>query len=126
MLTPQLLLDAVQLDSPRSDWLTLLSQKLPHPREQLLAMAADLSGYILWPADAQTSLNPVFDKLSYTEMVDRHLIVGLDHHDRLCVMIGRPYDRQLGQRLAQLPALHEIYLADPQAIRALLDTHESS
>lgn len=126
-LTIKHLHDAVGSQDSGSDWLTRLATQLEQSRAQSLAAAAELAGYPLWSAVGQQHLSPVYDLLPYTEMVERNAIVGTDHEQRRCVMTGIPFDRKLGPWLANLPGkLHEIYLADPLVVRALLDSYESS
>jgi general secretion pathway protein E len=127
MLTLQALAEARLAASPAKDWLTLLTERFGAPREALLSLAAELIGYPVLDAGEHSRIEPSFEHASYADMVARTLIVGLDTDRRFCAVIGLPLDRDIGAWLASLPiALGQIYLADPLAIKAELDFHESA
>ena len=127
LLNQKLLHDAVKAEDGIVDWLSHLATHIDHPRARLLESAAAIAGYPVWPAPPYAHLLPAYELLPYTEMVERNVIVGVDSEQRLCVMSGRPFDLRLGTWLASLSSsLHEIYLADPQVVRALLDSYESA
>lgn len=125
LLTLQILAETRRTAVPASNWLSLLSEKLNTPRDALLAGAAKLIAYPLLDTKHGWRIAPSFDHVAYTDMVERLLIVGLDEDGRLCAVMGLPLDSDVGAWLARLP-LHEIYLADPLAIQAKLEFHESA
>lgn len=127
MLTTQLLAEAHRAADTRTDWLTVLVERMDGERQTLLAMAATASGYPLLAPVAPWPVAPSFDLLPYTQMVERSVMVGRDQDARLCAVLGAPFDPQIGALLARLNLdLYEIYLADPLVLRAELDLHEDT
>jgi general secretion pathway protein E len=127
MLTLEILREARQSATGSTDWLSVLAHHLDQPRDQLLAQAAALTGYPPLDTVNGWTIEPGFDKVSYADMVARTLIIGSDPAGRLCAVIGIPIDGDLGIWLGTLALpLCDIFLADPLAVRAKLDYHESS
>lgn len=127
MLTLPMLIQAIQTAPAGVDWLTLVAGRLDLPRATVLADAGALTGYAVLGADQAEYIVPEFDVVPYADMVERNLLAGVDACGRWCVACARPADPRLGPWLARLPlAVHDIYLADPQVVRALLDAYESS
>lgn len=127
MLTLQVLTEALQAASAAADWLTVLVAHLGQSRRELLAAAGELTGYPVLDTDQAWRIAPDFERIAYADMVERTIMIGMDEEARACAVTGVPLDGRLGPWLATLPiALHEIYLADPRAVREALDSHESS
>lgn len=127
MLTLEILNEARRAATASCDWLTVLVDRLGLPRQELLAASARLAGYPVLELADEWPIEPAFEKVSYTDMVERLLIVGSDPDGWLCAVVGKPLDDTLGIWLGrQALNLHAIYLADPNAIREKLDHHESA
>ncbi|MES2069874.1 MAG: GspE/PulE family protein [Pseudomonadota bacterium] len=126
MLTLQDIADARQAEHANLDWLTHLSTKLDQPRLPVLICAAEAAGYASLDVADGWQVQPDFTRIGYSEMVERTLIIGLDGEGRHCAVLGMPLDNSIGPWLARLPVpLHEIYLADPLAIKVKLEFHEN-
>ncbi|HSY29795.1 MAG TPA: GspE/PulE family protein, partial [Burkholderiaceae bacterium] len=127
MLTLQNLADTMRTVDTPSNWLSVLVDRLALPRNELLAATAELVGYPLLDTGSGWKLEPAFDHVPYTDMVERVVIIGFDEEQRLCAVIGIPLERELGAWLGKLHLpLREIYFADPFVIQAKLDDHESA
>jgi general secretion pathway protein E len=127
MLTLDLLNDARRTAATPHGWLTTLAERLTQPRKDVLKIAGQLTGYAVLDTSDGWTIEPAFERVSYTEMVERLLIIGMDREGKLCAAIGLPLDATLGPWLSrQALQLHAIYLADPQAIREKLEFHESA
>jgi general secretion pathway protein E len=127
LLTMPMLAEARLAANAAKDWLTVLTERCNAPREQLLAQATELVGYPLLDVGQKWPIEPSFEHASYTDMVERMLIVGFDEERRFCAAIGLPLDNEVGAWLARLPMrLHEIYVVDPLLIQAKLELHESA
>lgn len=119
--------DACASSTSLDDWLTRLESSLGQGRAPLLEAAADLCAYALAPAGWPADMDPDFAHVVYTDMVEHNVVIGRDAAGRHCAFLGTPLQRRTGPWLASLPlSLHEIYLADPRAVRAKLDLHEAS
>jgi general secretion pathway protein E len=125
MLTLKLLSEACRVAAPPPQWLPWLAEQAGLAREPAMATVAELLGYPLLPNEQVAALAPAFDQASYADMVERLLLVGTDAEGRLIAVLGLPLDGRNGAWLARLP-LEEIYLADPAAIQAKLESHESA
>jgi general secretion pathway protein E len=123
MLSMKNLADAHRDAHTPTDWLPLLCERRGGDRAAVLAAVADLTGYPLLDTSAGWLVVPAFGLVPYTDMVDRTLVVGHDDRERLVAVIGRPLDQNSGAWLARLP-LDEIFIADPAAIQAKLESHE--
>ncbi|MBL8508653.1 MAG: type II/IV secretion system protein [Chitinimonas sp.] len=127
MLTLQELNLAQQSAGMATDWLSLLAEQHDLPRADLLLVAAELAGYPALTVQAEWPVVPDFELVAYTDMVERLLVIGRNQHGQLCAVLGRPLDSKIGAWLANLGLpLHEIYLADPLALRGELEKHESA
>ncbi|HYD78908.1 MAG TPA: GspE/PulE family protein [Paucimonas sp.] len=127
MLTLEILNEMHRSAGAAADWLSLLVDRLQRPRAALLAEAAALLGYSVLATGDDWRIEPAFERVSYTDMVERQLIVGTDGDGRLLAAIGVPLGDALGIWLARLALpLQAIYLADPLAIRERLEYHESA
>jgi general secretion pathway protein E len=127
MLTFPILLEAVRISAAGADWLTVVAGRFDLPRETLLASAGELTGYPVLAPEASRLVKPDFNRVAYTNMVERALIVGVDAQGRTCAVFGTPFDPHTGPWLASLPfSIDAMYLADPQVIRLTLETFESS
>ena len=124
MLTLQVLSSVHQGAQPPQRWLSELAEHLTLPRETALHEAATLLGYPVMPSVAVETLSPSFERANYAEMVERLLLVGTGTDGRLSAVLGRPLDGSNGAWLARLP-LDELYLGDPEVIRAKLESHEA-
>lgn len=125
MLNAQTLNQVIQTAVPAHDWLRQLSAKMSLSESELLSEVATLISYPVLHNFGETQFVPSFEHMSYAEMVERTLVIGFDIERRLCAVIGNPFEAQLGQRL-KLFSLHEIYVANPQAILGKLEQYESS
>ncbi len=123
MLSMKNLLDAHRDGHSPTHWLSLLCERQGGARAEVLGAVAELTGYPLLNTDDGWTVVPAFATVPYTDMVDRLLVVGHDEAGRLVAVIGRPVDQHSGAWLARL-SLTEIYIADPVAIQAKLDSHE--
>lgn len=124
MLTLQALSAVRQAAQPSQRWLSALADQFTAPREALLDEAGALLGYPVMGEAAVQALAPAFERASYAEMVERLLIVGSDGAGLLHAVLGLPLDSHSGAWLARLP-LDGIWLGDPVAIQAKLETHEA-
>jgi general secretion pathway protein E len=121
-----MLMDAQRASGPDRDWLTVLERQTARPRSDVLADAGALTGYPVLAAGERWPLAPAFDRIAYTQMVERALFVGRNNAGHVCACLGLPVDPQGTALLARSGLdLHEIYLADPVVLRAELETHES-
>ena len=125
MLSTQMLADIMQQAVQPHEWLKLACEQLEQTREATLAQAAHLAAYEVWNEVENRSIEPAFTKMSYTEMLERVLILGHDSASNLVALIGIPFDQALGMRLRQF-GLYEIYLADPEYIQSTLESHEAA
>lgn len=127
MLTLALLEQARLAASPATGWLTHLCTQLGTERGPLLAQAGALASYDVLDTSAGWRIEPAFDKVPYTSMLERSVVIGLDDAGRLCAVLAVPLDPILGVWLAQqhLP-LDAVYLADPAAVVAKLESHEGA
>lgn len=127
MLTISQLSAACTSVNLQEDWLTHLEKTLTQPRARLLEAAAGLCGYGLWESAALLAVTPDFSQVDYTAMVEQNVVIWLDGEGRHFAAIGIPLQSHTGPWLASLPLqLHEVYLADPRAVCATLDSHEST
>jgi general secretion pathway protein E len=124
MLTLTLLDDISRAATPPVNWLTMLCERLEQSRETALAAVAELLAAPHLSADQVAGINPAFERITYADMVARQLVVGADEQGRLIAVLGLPLDPHSGSWLAQF-ALQEIYLGDPLAVQAKLESHES-
>jgi general secretion pathway protein E len=126
MLTIQQLTDVCKKADIPTNWLNRLCDHVEQPRAQLLAATSELIGYPLLDLEQGWHLTPVFDRVPYTDMVERTVVIGADAEQRISAVIGLPLNQELGAWLSKLHLpLHEIYFADPQIIQAKLEEHES-
>ncbi|MBB3121517.1 GspE/PulE family protein [Pseudoduganella violacea] len=106
-------------------WLRELSAHLSQPPRQALMAAASLLAYDVLAEDALGALAPDFEAAAYADMSGRLVLLGADGEGRRLAVLGLPFEEGLGLWLARLqPA--QVFLADPEALRAKLDSHESS
>jgi len=124
MLSIQALSAARLAARPPQYWLTLLSEQIGSPRKAVLLAAGDLLDYPLLDNEAVHGMVPGFELASYADMVERLLLIGLDAQGRLVAVLGLPLDPHSGAWLARF-ALQDIYLGDPAAIHAKLESHEA-
>lgn len=121
-----MLVTAQRACGPENDWLSLLVNQTGRERKELLAHAAELTGYSLLSTEERWPLQPAFAQVPYTQMAERSLFVGHDAQGRICACMGLAVDGQGAAFLARSNLnLHEIYLVDPLALRRELDSHES-
>lgn len=124
LLNLSLLAEVARVATPPAQWLSVLSERMARQRDDVLVAVADLLSAPLLGLEVVQALRPAFERASYADMVARLLLVGTDDQGRLIAVVGLPLDRQAGAWLAQFP-LHEIYVADPQAIQDKLESQES-
>ncbi|AKU20481.1 GspE/PulE family protein [Massilia sp. NR 4-1] len=106
-------------------WLKELSAALDLPRPAALLAAASLLAYEVLAEELLGALTPDFDSVSFADMSERLVLICGDGGGRRLAVLGQPFDDNLGLWLARLqPA--QVFLADPEALRAKLDSHESS
>lgn len=117
----QVMLNAV----PPHDWLRQLSTRINLPEQEALRGTGELICYPVWHDFARTQFEPSFEHMSYADMVERTLVIGVNDEGSLCAIIGVPFDAGLSQRL-QAYSLHEIYLANPKDILEKLEQYESN
>ena len=127
MLTLALLNQARLESSPPSGWLTLLCIRMGAGRATMLADAGRLSGYDVLDTTEGWHIAPAFDQVPYTSMLERSVVIGHDPQGRLCAVLAVPLDPALGAWLAQQHlALDAVFLADPAAVVAKLESHEAA
>nr|WP_307732358.1 ATPase, T2SS/T4P/T4SS family [Massilia sp. MB5] len=106
-------------------WLKELSAALDLPRPAALLAAASLLAYEVLAEESLGALTPDFDSVSFADMSERLVLICGDGGGRRLAVLGQPFDDNLGLWLARLqPA--QVFLADPEALRAKLDSHESN
>jgi general secretion pathway protein E len=127
MLTLDTLNQARLAAVPATGWLTLLSSKMKAARAPLLMEAGALAGYDVLDTADGWRIEPAFDQVPYTSMLERSVVIGHDPQGRLCAVLAIPLDPTLGVWLAQqrLP-LDALFLADPAAVVAKLESHEAA
>jgi general secretion pathway protein E len=125
MLTLEDIKDAIAA-AGREGWLDYLASARGLVRPECLTACAALTGYM--PLDGEVAaLRPAFELATYSEMLERSLLLGRGDDGVLTVALGVPLDAQLGQWLAaRQTGAGRIGLADPFAIRARLEAHEGS
>jgi len=106
------------------EWLTRLTEHMGATRDEALAAVGELLATPVVAIDSLHALMPGFELASYSEMVARHVFVGVDDQGRIQALIGMPLDPSLGDWLARI-ALHDVYLADPLLIQSKLESFES-
>ena len=127
MLTHSILREARDAAGHHGDWLTIAASRTGQLRVHVLAQAATLCGYPPLLVESEWPFAPAFDLLPYTQMVGAGLLLGRDVAGRLCASLSAPFDAAASAALARLNVpLHEIYLADPLAMRAQFDVHEGA
>ena len=108
------------------DWLTCLETKLGEARGPLLEAAAALCGYAV-AGVSELAIEPDFNRVGFTDMVEHNVVIGCDAAGLHTALVGTPLRHRTGPWLASLSlSLHEVYLADPRVVRAILDSHEGS
>jgi general secretion pathway protein E len=123
MLSIKQLVDAQRDAAPSYEWLSLLVQRHGGDRTAFLAEVGELTGYPILETANGWPVTPAFELASYTEMVARQIVLGRDDVGRLVAVLGLPLDRDNGAWLARrLP--QEVFLADPEALRNTLESHE--
>ena len=127
MLTLQLIDEARQRANPAKDWLTVLEERLNHPRQPLLEEVGRLTGYsVLAIEEGAWPFEPVFECISYADMAQRQAIVGQDGAGLWHAALGELASPTLAWLAGLGLPFHDIYLADPRDVRAKLDVHEST
>lgn len=106
-------------------WLQALSHSVGIGSEELLSECAQVLGYEALTSEQLLSRSPDFEHARYRDMIDRVTIVALATDGVRGAIIGSPLQPGLGAWLATLD-IQAIYMADPVAIRQLLETYESS
>jgi general secretion pathway protein E len=121
------LLDALKPAGPTNSWLTVLVERTRQPRDDLLHEAGRLAGYNTLESPPVMAMDLALDRVSYTDMVERQIVIGADPHGCLCAVTSAPFNDALSAWLSlkALP-LSSIYLADPAVVRAKLESHESA
>lgn len=123
MLSIKQLVDAQRDAAPSHEWLSLLVQRHGGDRRTFLAEVGELTGYPILETANGWPVMPAFELAPYTEMVARQVVLGRDDVGRLVAVLGLPLDRDNGAWLARrLP--QEVFLADPEALRNTLESHE--
>jgi general secretion pathway protein E len=106
-------------------WLGALAEAQDLPRDGVLEAVAGLLDYpVMATADLQ-ALEPDFARVGYAQMLSRLAIVGIGANARLVAVLGQPLSPSLGAWLSALP-LSALYLGDPLAVQAKLESYESS
>ena len=123
MLNLTLLDEITRAASPPLHWLSLLAARLELSREDALTAVSGLLASPCLDAARTAALTPAFDRASYGDMVARQLLLGTDGEGRLVAVLGLPLASASGGWLTQF-ALHDIYIGDPAAIHAKLESHE--
>lgn len=116
---------AVSKGADPSQWLQSLAMAAGRPSTEVLIECADLLGYDAMGPHELAEIAPDFDSVRYRDMVDRYVVVGRYREAGLVAVVGLPLQDGLGSWLATL-GIHGIYLADPAAIRAYIESHEST
>jgi general secretion pathway protein E len=123
MLSMKQLVDAQRDATPSYAWLSLLLERHGGERTAMLAAVADLTGYPVLHLSDGWPVTPAFTLAPYTDMVARLVVLGHDGSGKLVAALGLPLDRHNGPWLARLSP-QEVFLADPEALRSMLDSHE--
>lgn len=108
------------------DWVAAFCQDDVGQRTQCVARAAELCGYqsLECPLD---SLVPEFGLAGYAEMLGQNVLLARDAKGMLHIVLGTPLDAGISIWLASRGLKDGIIaLADPLALRAYLDSFESS
>src|SRR6185437_6136644 len=126
MLTLQQIDEARLSAGPAQDWLGFLEAHTAQSRAMLLEQVGQLTGYSVLGAGVAWPFEPDFEQLSYADMAQRQVVVGRDKEGRWHAAFGLALSPQTGEWFASLGLMfHDIYLTDPQALRAKLESHES-
>jgi general secretion pathway protein E len=123
MLSIKQLVDAQRDATPSHEWLSLLVQRHGGDRTAILMEVGELTGYPILDTAEGWSVTPAFELAPYTEMVARQVVLGHDGAGRLVAVLGLPLDRDNGGWLARRSP-QEVFLADPVALRSMLESHE--
>jgi general secretion pathway protein E len=108
------------------DWLTALRLENDGQRVAAVAHAAKLCGYNVLDLELP-QLAPAFDLAAYSDMLGHRLLLARDPSGALQVVLGMPLDPGVSIWLASRSLQADsIALADPLALRAYLDSFESS
>jgi len=108
------------------DWLTALCLENDGQRAAAVAHAANLCGYSALDTEL-AQLAPAFDLAAYSEMLGHRLLLARDPGGALQIVLGTPLDPGVSIWLASRSLQADnIALADPVALRAYLDSFESS
>jgi general secretion pathway protein E len=106
-------------------WLATLAQRRGTSDEDTLVQVADLLAYPVLAAPALETLQPSFERFDYATMVARLLVVAPDDAGNTVAVLGHPLLPGLGAWLADHD-VRELYIADPKAVLAKLESHEAS
>ena len=123
MLSLQNLIDVRRAATQPVNWLSLLCEQRGGERLAILAEVGASIGYPVLDTASGWSVVPAFDLVPYTDMVERLSLVGHDEQGKLVAVIGLPIEPDSGAWLARF-TVTEIFLADPEAIQAKLESHE--
>jgi general secretion pathway protein E len=108
------------------DWLTALSPENDGQRAAAVAHAAELCGYSVLDLEL-AQLAPAFDLAPYSDMLGHTLLLARAPGGALRIVLGTPLDAGVSIWLASRGLQADsIALADPLALRAYLDSFESS
>lgn len=111
---------------PHGDWITALQAGGDVPRDQCVAHAAEMCGYQTLK-HALECLTPAFDLAGYADMLAQNVLIARDADGTLQIVLGVPLDPGVSIWLASRGLQADgIALADPMALRAYLDSFESS
>ncbi|MGZ5198332.1 MAG: GspE/PulE family protein [Telluria sp.] len=108
-----------------SQWLMRLSAESGVAVSEALAQAAESLAYPLMPDAEVFALSPHFELVEFSQMVRWQALIAHDDAGATLAVIGAPMLPGLGAWLARL-RLQKIYLAEPSAIAAKLESHEAS
>lgn len=107
------------------EWLSVLALSATVERTHALEQAAQLLAYPLMDEDEVRSLTPAFDIADYGAMLHRLAIICKRDDGSVVAVLGHPLLPNLGVWLSAIRAT-QLHMADPELVRAVLESHESS
>jgi general secretion pathway protein E len=108
------------------DWISSLCSSMGLSRGEIITLAAEISGYDVLKSELVALIQPSFDIANYAAMTKLGLVVGAMPDGHSVAAIARPFDSAASKWLAELEQpVERTFLADPHAIRLLLEHHEN-
>ena len=118
----------IDLSAPplSTDWIGPLCVRTGLSRDEIVLSAAEISGYEPLTSEEVALMRPLFGVATYAVMTKLGVIVGEVKDGRTVAVVARPFDSAASKWLAKIETpIANLYLAAPDAIRAVLEHHEN-